>query len=153
MKILFLILILLSSTVFADTLKPVQLPDQFETKVSVDENIQWLIFSDDKEVSDKINQALDDLKITDVSKLKGAYVADISKMPSIVTTMFALPKMRKYAFKVLLDQDGAPTQSWPRQKGKASLLLLKKLEISEVKYADSTDDIKKFLQERTASQK
>ena len=66
----------------AETLKSFQLEDQFGVKTTVNESTEWIIFSDDKEVSDKINLALNELKITDVSSLKGIYVAEISKMPS-----------------------------------------------------------------------
>ncbi|MEQ1723515.1 MAG: hypothetical protein ABL930_10090 [Pseudobdellovibrio sp.] len=150
MKNLFLCLIfvLASITAFTDSIKPVEFPDQFDTKTAISENTQWLIFSEDKDISDKVNQAIVALKITDVNSLKGAYVADISKMPSLVTSMFALPEMKKYNFKILLDHEGEPTKNWPRQTKKASLIKLTKLEIAEVKYTDSIDEIKKFLQQQ-----
>lgn len=147
MKKYFLLLALLFSvSAFSESLKPVEFPDQFDTKSKIDESVQWLIFSQDKDVSDKINQALNELKITDVASLKGQYVADISKMPGLVTTMFAIPKMKTYSFKLLLDKEGEATKNWPRQSGKASLLKLKNLEVTEVRHSDSVEEIKKFVQ-------
>jgi hypothetical protein len=137
----------------AETLKSFQLEDQFGVKTTVNESTEWIIFSDDKEVSDKINLALNELKITDVSSLKGIYVAEISKMPSIITSMFALPKMREYKFKLLLDKEGVITKTWPREKAKATILKLKNLEITEKEFAATTEELKKFLKTKLTDPK
>ena len=129
----------------ANTLTAVTLPDQFETVTPINEETEWIVFSMNHEVSDVINKAIEDLKITDIQSLKGAYVSDISKMPSMISKMIALPKMRKYTFKVLLDKEGDITKTWPRKDLKATIINLKKLEISEVVHTDQIAVIKKFL--------
>lgn len=149
MKILALICIfLISITSHADSLKSISLPDQFDQSTTIDENTQWVIFSNDKDMSDNINKALEDLKITDIKSLNGAYVSDISRMPSMITKMFALPKMQKYTFKVLLDKEGDLTSKWPQEKGKVSLMTLEKLEIKSVEKTVSFENIKKFLESK-----
>jgi hypothetical protein len=155
MKKLFLVLsiFVVALTVHAESLKPLELPDQFETKTSLNQDTQWLIFSGDKDISDKINKVFDDLKVTDINSLRGIYIADISKMPSLVTSMFAIPKMKKYNFKVVLDQDGALTKNLPREEKKATLIKLNKLEIVETQYTESIDVIKKFVQTQLPTQK
>jgi hypothetical protein len=155
MKNIFLIvtIFVVALSVQAESLKPLELPDQFDTKTALNLDTQWLIFSSDKDISDKVNKAFDDLKVTDINSLKGIYVADISKMPSIVSSMFAIPKMKKYNFKVVLDQDGAPTKALPREEKKATLIKLNKLEIVETKFTDSVEEIKKFVQAQLPVQK
>ena len=129
------------------------LPDQFDSSHSIDENTEWVIFSTDSYTSDLIKKALDDLKLTDLEPSKGFYVADISAMPSMITKMLALPEMKKYPFKILLDKEGDITRHWPRQKGKASLLKLKKLEITSQKLSVKFDEIKDFIAEQTQAKK
>lgn len=80
-------------------LQKIELKDQFDATVQIDEKTKWIVFSTDKYISDLINKALEDLKLTDLAKSNGTYVADISAMPGMVTTMFALPKMKKYPLK------------------------------------------------------
>ncbi len=55
------------------------------------------------------------------------YLADISGMPAIVTSMFALPKLRSLPFSIALVRDAnEATQiaDLPRQPGTATLLRL-----------------------------
>lgn len=125
--------------------------DQFDVKTNLDESAQWLLFSDDKAVSEKINNVLAELNVTDLKSQKGIYVADISKMPALISAMFAIPAMKKYAYKVALDKEGVLTSAWPKEKAKASMLVLKKLEIVSVEYADSAEAIKKFIQDQKSA--
>jgi hypothetical protein len=62
--------------------------------------------------------------------------------------MFALPKMRKYNFKVVLDDNGAPTSTWPKEAGKATLLVLKNLEIISTQHESTSEAIKKFISDQ-----
>ena len=90
--LIFVLVNLFAQFTFSDSINRFELEDQFGVKTTIDTSVEWIIFSDDKEISDKINTALDELKITDIAALKGAYVAEISKMPSLITKMFALSK-------------------------------------------------------------
>lgn len=149
---LYFILMFLSGPLWAEqvqSLSKIELKDQFDAKVQVDEKVKWIVFSPDKYISDLINKALDDLKLTDLTKTNGLYVADISAMPGMVTTMFALPKMKKYPFKVVLDYEGDLTGKWPQKKEKASLIKLDQLKILSVIQTGSFDEIKKFISENT----
>ena len=137
--------IVLPSPAQAAVISTTTLHDQFDTPITIDESTQWLIFSADKEVSDQINQAFDNLRMQDIKSKHGAYVADISKMPKLVTQMFALPKMKKYNFKVMLDDEGTATATWPRQEKKATLMQLKNLEIVSTTFVGTTDEIQKFI--------
>lgn len=138
------------------TLAKVTLPDQFDSQQSIDEKTEWVIFSTDSYTSDLIKKALEDLKVTDFQAARGAYVADISAMPSMITKMLALPEMKKYPFKILLDKEGDITKNWPREKGKATLLQLKNfdvknLEITSEKITVKFDEIKSFLSSNFAA--
>lgn len=140
-------LTLTSSATFAENLKPSEFKNQFDEVTYLNKDTQWILFSKDKTVSDLINKQLEVLKITDIASLKGLYVAEISKMPSLITSMFALPKMKKYPFKVALDREGTITQPWPYKESTASFIKLKELEIIEVAHLKTEEEIKAKLTE------
>lgn len=148
-KIFFVFCILISSFSFSETLKTADFMDQFDVKTNLTETTEWIIFTSDKEVSNMVNKVLEEAKITDLQSLNGLYVSDISKMPGFVTKMFALPKMKKYPFKVTLDKEGTATGSWPREKEKATLLTLKNLEITSTAFTSSAEEIKKFIENKS----
>ncbi len=153
-KRIFISLISVLFPLFANStevqvLQKIELKDQFDATVQIDEKTKWIVFSTDKYISDLINKALEDLKLTDLAKSNGTYVADISAMPGMVTTMFALPKMKKYPFKVVLDREGDLTSKWPQKKEKASLIKLDQLKIASVQQTGSFEEIKKFISENT----
>lgn len=130
-------------------LSKIELTDQFDQKVQVNEQTKWIVFSGDKYSSDLIQKAIEDLKLTDLSIYKGIYVADISAMPGMVTAMFALPKMKKYSFKVTLDKSGDFTEKWPRKKEMVTLLQLDQLKIISEVQTIQFDVIKKFIAENS----
>lgn len=144
-NLIFTSLIFVCSVCLADTLKPAEFSNQFGEKASVDESTKWLIFSNDKNLSDVVKKTLDDLKITDLSKSGGQYVADISKMPGLISQMFAIPKMKEYEFKLALDQEGEATKPWPKKEGHVTMMKLNKLEILETNFALNQEELTKFI--------
>lgn len=145
-----LFLTFICSFSFAEALKVSEFENQYEEKTKVDESTKWVIFSNDKDLSDVVKKTLDDLKLTDLQKSGGQYVADISGMPSLVTKMFALPKMREYSFKLALDKDGEATKPWPKKAGQITLMKLNKLEITETAYASNQEELTQFIKNQTA---
>lgn len=135
-------------SVFADSIQSLELKDQFDVNTTINDSTQWMLFSAEKDASDLVNKSLEELKITNLKEWNGVYVADISKMPSIVTAMFALPKMKKYSFPVVLDREGEPTAKWPREKNKVTMMKLNKLEIVSAQFSNNVEEIKKFIQDQ-----
>lgn len=133
------------SVSYAESLSKAELENQFEEAVKIDESIEWIIFTSDKKASENIRKVLEELKVTDLGKSKGMYVADISKMPSMISKMFAIPAMRDYPFKVVLDKEGTVTKSWPQKEGQAVFMELNKLEIVKSQFVTSESEIKAIL--------
>ena len=65
-KLLFIFALLNAHFCLAEPLKAVQLPDQFDTLTSIDASTKWIVYSRDKDLSNHINKALEELKITDI---------------------------------------------------------------------------------------
>ena len=104
-----LILIFVSVVSFADflkigdTLTPFNLPDQFD-KVHTISGDKYEIFlvSFAKETSNKVDEFLKTQEDGFLDNNKIVYISDIHTMPSFVTSLFALPKMRKYKYTLML---------------------------------------------------
>lgn len=143
-----MIFLLMPLIVSAESLRSSELKNQFDEIVKVDESVQWIVFSTDRKLSDKVNQTLETLKISDPKDMGGLYVADISAMPGVISRMFALPRMRKYSFKVVLDQEGDITKSWPKKEGHISLIELKDLEITKTQFISSEEEITQFIKSK-----
>lgn len=145
----FLKILALSMLVFgsaqAQTLQAQTFEDQFGEQVSVTAQTQWVVFAFDKVGGEWVKKAFEQANVTDLAAKNALYVSDISAMPGFVTRMFALPKMRDYAFKVALDYEGGQTADWPRAEGTVTLMRLDNLTVVEVKQANSPEQIQAFL--------
>ena len=138
MKKLLLISVLLTITLFADfkvgnTLPDITLQDQFGKTMKVTAKDSLLLLTFEKEVAIK---TADLLKSKPKGYLKAhhiKYISDISKMPSFITSMFALPKMKKYPFSVMLIENDLG-KDFAKKAGKVTVYKLKKQKITEIQF-------------------
>lgn len=138
MKHLLLISLLFTSSLFADfkvgdTLPPITLQDQFDKKLTVEAKDTLLIMAFEKDISVAVNDYLRTQPASFLKTHHAKYISDISAMPSFITSMFALPKMKKYPFSVMLINNDFGKQ-FNRQEGKITVFTLKKHKITEIKY-------------------
>lgn len=98
------------------------LKDQHDRPQLIGEHTRFLIFTADKDSSNLADVILDGQTDATLDAAGIRYVADISRMPGLVTSMFALPKLRKYGYPVLLGRDAEDTGALPRQPGKITIL-------------------------------
>ena len=123
-----------------------ELINQFDEKVFVNSNTEWIVFSADKKSSETIGKILEDLKISQLETYKGIFIADISAMPSMITKMFAMPKMKKYSYKLALDKEGDFSKKIPQEKHKATLIEIKNLKIVSQSFSSDPEQIKGFIE-------
>jgi len=81
------------------------LKDQFEKKHTVNADVKTIIFSAEKETSAGLNEFLSSKEKGFLETNNAVFIADISGMPSIISYLFALPKMKKYNYNVLLIEE------------------------------------------------
>ena len=111
------------------------LTDQHGKPVTVDAGTKILVFSADKAASQIVQETLVSQPAGVLSRLEAVYVADISAMPSVITRLFALPKLREQPFPVGLGYDAAQLADLPRQAGMATVLRLHDGKVTSVAYA------------------
>lgn len=94
---------------------------------------RYLLVSHDMETGKKANVALDALGKEYLGSKDAVYVANIHGMPGIGRA-FAMPKMRKYAHRIILGDDAALMATFPEEKGSVTVLKLSNGKVAMVGY-------------------
>jgi hypothetical protein len=71
-------------------------------------------------------------------------------MPGLVRRLFALPRLRRRGYPVLLDEDGSLTKDFPSAEGKGTLIELKGLRITRIRHFSAPEELEKALREASA---
>jgi hypothetical protein len=121
------------------------LKDQHDTTHTIDANTRLLIFSAERDVSALVETALADQTAESLSAAGIQYVSDISAMPGMVTSMIALPKMRKRPYPMLLGRKAEETAMLPREPGKATLIVSEGGSITSVQFIGDTASLRAAL--------
>lgn len=129
------------------TVPALDLSDQFEKKEVLNEMPQTLIFTCEKGASATVNDFLKTQDGAYLQKYNTVYVADISGMPSFITEVFALPKMRKFAYSVLLIRDEQQGLKFPREEGKVTVMKLKGDLLTSIAYVSTSEQLKAAIEQ------
>ncbi|WP_263140280.1 FAD/FMN-containing dehydrogenase [Pseudomonas sp. RIT-PI-AD] len=104
-----LILLALSAGAWAiepgERLAPWTLLDQHERAYSLDDQVRVLLVARSMAGAKLVQAALAERPKDYLERRHGVFVADISRMPGLVSRLFALPAMRDYPYRVMLDRD------------------------------------------------
>lgn len=114
------------------------LPNQFDEKQTIDNSIEMIIVSFEKGTGADINQFLSTKDKDFLKNHHTVFIANISGMPSIITKMFALPKMRDYKHSVLLIYD-EEDKRFVSQEDKSTLYRLENGVIKSISYITKED--------------
>ena len=143
-KFLFTVFLALSaiasSLTVGNTLPTLKIKDQFEKEHVVDANIKTIIFSASKSEGTTIKEFLLTKDKDYLTTNKAVYVADITGMPSIITSLVAMPKMKAYPFSVLLVDD-SNKGLFPVKEDMISIISLDSGKITDVKYVKTAEEL------------
>jgi hypothetical protein len=131
--LLFFSTILFAEFSVGDTLPKITLADQYEKQHQVNGKDKLLILTFEKDIAEKVKQYLE-VQTTDfLKKNQAKYISDISKMPSLVTSWIALPKMKKYPFPIMLIYDDYG-RNFSQKKGKITVYRIHKNKIVSIQF-------------------
>jgi len=138
LKHLLLISIFLTGVLFADfkvgdKLPSVTLPDQFDKEHKVEDKDTLIIMAFEKKTSIAISNYLKTQPASFLTTHHAKYISDISSMPSFIISMFAMPKMKKFPFSILLIKDDFGKQ-FNRLEGKITIFKLKNHKIKSISF-------------------
>jgi len=120
--------------------------DPHEAKHQLNPDTKYVLVSFEMEISKGIHNWLADKDPNYLEQHKMEYVADITKMPSIITFLFARPKMKKYKFPILLAKDEKFAPQFPILEGKFAVFELDDTrKVKEVRYFKDMESLDRVL--------
>lgn len=96
-----------------ERLAPWTLLDQFDQPYSLDSQLQVLLVARSMAGAKVLAAALDQLPKGYLESRKAVFLADISRMPSVIAAAFVVPAMRAYNYRVMLDRSARITPRYP----------------------------------------
>ncbi len=118
MKAAFVLLLcLISASAMAletgERLAPWTLLDQHDQAYTLDNQLQVLLVARSMEAAKLVDSALQGKPKGYLEQRHAVFLADISRMPKVIATLFALPKMRDYNYRILLDRNARIAPRYP----------------------------------------
>lgn len=152
----FLLLISLSLTMLtADTLKIGSKLDmlnnfKYETpqgrEMRVPKKPKLIVVAFEKDTGALVNDYLNTKPPLYMPRNRSIFIADISKMPTIITTTFALPKMRKYNHLVYLHYNEKFSKFVPMKESQLTLLHVEDSKIKNISFISTVDELKAAIE-------
>ncbi len=148
-----IVLVLVALSVWAapytigESVMPLDLNDQFGKKIALKTMPKTLVMAFEKETSATVNDCLGKQNGNYLPDHHVAYIADISSMPTFIAEAFALPKMRKYPYTVLLIRDEETGLKFPAQEGKITVLRFEKNTLKAIEYVTTADELKAAIEQ------
>jgi hypothetical protein len=149
--ILLPVLFLLHTLAAAAVLQPgaalpaINVKDQHERPFVIERDTKLVFFASEMGGSRLMTKALDALPPTALKDKKAVYVADISGMPDIFSTIVALPRLQKMPYSVAIVRDASETASLPRKPGTVTLLRVDAGRITAIDFISDLQQIKGHL--------
>lgn len=145
-----LLLCLLSTAVLAlepgERLAPWTLLDQHDAPYTLNDETRILLVARDMDGAKLVNAALEGKPKGYLDERHAVFLADISRMPSVIATLFALPKMRDYNYRILLDRDARIAPRYQAGEGQVLWLQLDGLQIVAQQVFTRADDLRQALE-------
>nr|WP_222934988.1 MULTISPECIES: FAD/FMN-containing dehydrogenase [Pseudomonas] len=121
-----------------ERLAPWTLLDQYDQAFTLDNRTTTLLVARDMDGAKLIKQALKDQPKGYLEARHAVFVADIQRMPALIAKMFAVPAMRDFSYRVLLDREGRVASRYPGAEGSVLWLQLRDGRLLEQReYADA----------------
>ena len=144
-----LLLCLLSTAVLAlepgERLAPWTLLDQHDAPYTLNDETRILLVARDMDGAKLVDAALEGKPKGYLDERHAVFLADISRMPSVIATLFALPKMRDYNYRILLDRDARIAPRYQAGEGEVLWLQLDGLQIVAQQVFTRADDLRQAL--------
>jgi hypothetical protein len=120
--------------------------DQFEELHSVPDKIRFLVFISDMDAGDKVHELFQSQGQKKLDELGIFCIADIHRMPALISRLFAIPAMRDYSYSLHLIRDEERGKIFPSEKGKITVIQVgEERTIQSLKLLNSTEELKDYL--------
>ncbi len=138
----WLFAMLIPVSLFADVLQEngifpnVKLKDQFEKEVVINAQTKHIIIAFNKAQGETMKAFLE-ANPNYLSDHNALYMMDATEVPSVIMSMFMMPKFKKYGYSVGLVEDKQTAQTLPKQNDKLTVLSLDNLRITQIDFKEA----------------
>jgi len=120
--------------------------DQFDKPYTATTDLKVLLVAHDMTGSKLVKAALAERPVGYLDARHAAFVADISRMPAPISKLFAIPAMRDYSYRVLLDREPRVANRFPARADAVTWLHLEQGTIVSTHQFDSAEALRKALE-------
>lgn len=126
--------------------------NDFEYKTPTDEvvkipkDVKIIIVSFEKETGVLVNEYLGEQDAAYLKKYHGVFIADIHKMPTIITNMFAIPKLKKYKHPIHINYGEGFATVVPSKEDKVTLFFVENSRIKDIAYVSTKEELKTAIE-------
>jgi len=140
-KLLLAAILLLPFGLFADTLKegtPIEAPiikDQFEKNVNITPQTKQIIIAFTKSQGD-VMKAFIEANPNYLSENNALYFMDATSVPSMVMSMFMMPKFKKYTYSIGLLENEKDVAYFPKKEDRMTVITLDNLSVTAISFQE-----------------
>jgi len=117
-----------------------------DRKMKIPKSTRLIIVAFEKDTGKLVNEYLNTKTPHFLPKKRAIYIADIHEMPGIITTMFALPKLRKYKHLIYLHYDEEFQKIIPNKEEQVTLLHVENGSITKVSFISTKQELKEVIE-------
>lgn len=121
----------------------------FETpksrKMKVPLNTRTVLIAFDKDTGALVNEYLSTKNKYFLQRNKAIFIADINKMPTVITNMFALPKLREYKHLIYLHYGEKFQNVVPKKSEKVTVVKFEDKQVKSISYITTKDELSKVF--------
>ncbi len=128
-----------------ESFSPMTFTDQHETEMVLDAKTKLLLFSGDMDAGKLIHSVFSNTTNSVLKQKQILLVADVHKMPTLISKFVALPKMKKYSYNIALIKDQLSGTIFPFQKGKVTVFYLENLQCKDIQYISTIEELKQVV--------
>lgn len=128
-----------------ERLTPWTLLDQHDQPYTLDTQTRVLLVARNMDGAKLVKAALQDQPKGYLEARNAVFLADVQRMPSLIGKLFAIPKMRDYTYRVVLDRDGKIAAQYPGAEDKVLWLRLENGAVVEQKELATAGELSEAL--------
>jgi len=117
------------------TIEATQFKDQFEKNLSITTQTQQLIVVFSKVEGEKVKAFLE-ANPNYLREKNALYLMDVTPVPSMVMSMFMLPKFKKYAYPIGLIEDEKLLAPFPKKEKFITFMTLENFKVTSIEFKE-----------------
>lgn len=121
------------------------LKDQHDQRLTVGRDTRIIFVAAEMAASRMMTKTLGALPATALKERQAVYIADISSMPEPISTIVAMPKMRKLPYQVAVVRHAGEVAHLPRKPGAVTVVRTDGGTVRAVDFASSPEALATYL--------